>query len=50
MSEWLKLTIRERADVGKDVEKGEPSYSIGGNAKQCSYSGKEYEDASESKK
>ena len=50
VSEWLKLTIGETEDVGKDVGKGEPSYSIGRNAKQCSYSGKEYEDASKSQK
>ena len=25
-SEWLKLTSQETTDVGKDAEKGEPSY------------------------
>ena len=30
--EWLKLTTQEIADVGKDVEKAEPSCTVGGNA------------------
>lgn len=29
-------------DVGKDVEKGEPSYTAGGNANWYSHSGKQY--------
>ena len=29
-------------DVSGDVEKGEPSYTVGGNANWCSHSGKEY--------
>ena len=32
-SEWLKLTRQETIGVGEDVEKGEPSYIVGGNAK-----------------
>ena len=39
-SEWLKLTSQETTDVGKDAEKGEPSYTIGGNASWYSHSGK----------
>ena len=30
--EWQKLTRQETTNVGEDVEKGEPSYTIGGNA------------------
>ena len=30
-SEWLKLTTQEKADVGEDPEKGEPSYTTGTN-------------------
>ena len=40
MSEWLKLTSPETTDVGKDAEKGEPSYAISGNASWCSHSGR----------
>ena len=32
LSEWLKLTTQETTDVGKDAEKGQPSYTVGGNA------------------
>ena len=32
LSEWLKLTSQEMTDVGEDAEKGEPSYTVGGNA------------------
>ena len=42
LSEWLKLTTQEATDVGKDVEKGEPSYTVGGNANCCRHSGKQY--------
>ena len=41
MSKWLNLTP-EATDVGKDVEKGEPSYTVGGNANWCSHSGEQY--------
>ena len=37
----LKLTSKEMPDVGEDVEKGEPSYTVGGNASWCSHSGKQ---------
>ena len=40
--EWLKLTTQETTDVSKDVEKLEPSYTVGGNANWCSYSEKQY--------
>jgi len=28
-------------DVGRDVEKGEPFYTVGGNASWCNHSGKQ---------
>ena len=37
-----KITSQEMPDVGKDAEKGEPSYTVGGNASWCSHSGKQY--------
>ena len=38
----LKLTTQEKTDVGKDVEKGQPLCSAGGNAIWCSHSGDQY--------
>ena len=32
MSEWLKSTTQKTTSVGKDAEKGEPSYPVSGNA------------------
>ena len=32
LSEWLKLTTQETTGVGKDMEKGESSCTVGGNA------------------
>ena len=40
-SEWLKLASLETTDVGRDVEKGEPSCTVDGNASWCSHSGKQ---------
>jgi len=37
-----KLTSQEMTDVGEDVEKGEPSYTVGGNASSYSHSGRQY--------
>ena len=48
LSEWLKLTTQDTTDVDEDAEKGEPSYTVGGNADWCSHSGKEYEGSSKS--
>ena len=48
LSEWLKLTRQEITDVGKDAEKGEPSYTVGGNVNWYSYSGKQYEGSAKS--
>ena len=36
-----KINNKETTDVGKDAEKGEPSYMVGGNANWCSHSGKQ---------
>ena len=41
LSEWLKSTTQEITGVNEDVEKGEPSCALGGNANWCSHSGKE---------
>ena len=41
LSEWLKLTTQETTDVAGDAEKGEPSYTVGGNANWNSHSGKQ---------
>ena len=37
-SKWLKLTSQEITEVGEDAEKGESSYTRGGNAKWYSHS------------
>ena len=47
-SEWLKLTSQERTDAGEDAEKGEPSYTVGGNPILCGHSGKQHGGSSES--
>ena len=38
LSKWLKLTTQETRGVGEDVEKGEPSCTVGGNANWCRHS------------
>ena len=38
LSEWLKSTMQETTGVGEAADKGEPSYSVGGNANWYSYS------------
>ena len=38
----VKINNTETRNVGEDVEKGEPSYTVGGNANLCSNSGKQY--------
>ena len=43
-----KINNQETTDVGEDVEKGVPSYAVGGNANWCSHSGKQYGGSSES--
>ena len=37
---WGKLTRQETTNVGEDVEKGEPSCTVGGNVNWYSHSGK----------
>ena len=39
--EWQKLTRKETTTVGQDVEKGDPSYIVGGNTSWYSHSGKQ---------
>ena len=43
-----KINHAGTKDVGKDVEKGEPSYTVGGNASWCSRSRKPYGGSSKS--
>ena len=38
---WLKLTTQETTDAGEDVEKQEPSCTVGENANWSSHSGKQ---------
>ena len=42
----LKSTNQETIDAGEDVEKWEPSCTLGGNANWCSHSGKRCEGSS----
>uniref|UniRef100_A0A452RJS9 DUF4502 domain-containing protein n=1 Tax=Ursus americanus TaxID=9643 RepID=A0A452RJS9_URSAM len=39
--EWQKLTRQETTNVGKDMEKGDPSYTVGENASWYSHFGKQ---------
>ena len=47
-SEGLKLTSQEMTDTAEDADKGEPSYTVGGNASWCSHSGKQHGGSSKS--
>jgi len=38
--------IKKTTSVGRDVEKGEPSCPVGGNANRYSHRGKQYGDSS----
>ena len=40
--EWLSLKSLQITNVGKDVEKREPSYTVGRNVNSCSHCGKQY--------
>ena len=42
LSEWLLPKCLQIANVGQDVEKREPQYTVGGNVNWCSYYGKQY--------
>ena len=46
LSDWLSSKRIQTINVGKDVEKREPSYTVGGNVNWCSHYGKQYEDFS----
>ena len=39
--EWPKWTRQEKTNVGEDMEKGHPSYTVGGNAGCYSHFGKQ---------
>ena len=40
--EWPKLARQETTCVGEDVEKGEPSYTVGGNTSWCNHFGEQW--------
>ena len=42
LSEWLSLKRTQITNVGKDAEKRECWYSVGGNVNWCSHCGKQY--------
>ena len=44
--EWLESEREEITGVGKDVEKKEPSHTVGGNVNWCSHCRKQYGDYS----
>ena len=48
LSEGIKLSTQEATDVGEAADKGEPSYTVGGNANWCSHSGKQHGSSSKS--
>ena len=37
----VRMAKTKKTNVGEDVEKGEPSDAVGGNANWCSHSGKQ---------
>ena len=41
LSEWPS-SVNQQTNVGKDVEKREPSYAVGGTSNWCSHYGKQY--------
>ena len=41
--------LKKKTNIGKDVEKREPLYTIGGNVKWCSNCGKQYGRSSKTK-
>ena len=40
LPEWLPSINQQTTSAGEDVEKGEPSCTVGGNADWCSHCGK----------
>ena len=49
-SEWPKWTNQDTIDAGEDVEKREPSCTVGGNANWCSRSGRQCGGSSKNEK
>ena len=49
LSEWLSSKRKQITSVGKDVEKKEPSYTVGRIVHWCSHYGKHYGDSSKIK-
>ena len=45
-SPWLSSKSLQVANVGEDMEKGKPSYTVGKNMNWCSHYGKQYGDSS----
>ena len=45
--EWLLPKRQEITNIGEDVDKREPSYTVGGTINWCSHYGKQYGDSSE---
>jgi len=41
LSKWLSSKRTQKTNVGKDVEKREPSYTVGANVNWCSHCGKQ---------
>ena len=41
LSEWLSSKSLQTTNVGEDVEKREPSYTVGRNVNWCSHYGKQ---------
>ena len=50
LSEWLSSKSLQIANVGKNVEKRKPLYTVGGNVNCCSQYGKQYGGFSKKKK
>ena len=49
MLEWLLSKRQEITSVGKEVEKRETLYTVGGNVNWCSHCGKQYGGSSKNK-
>ena len=49
LSEWLKSKTQEITGVSQDMEKKEPSRTVGGNVNWYSYCGKQYGSSSKIK-
>ena len=38
----VRVAIKQTTDAGEDVEKREPSFTVGGNVNWCNHYGKQY--------